>query len=200
MPFVSTRAQLSLTGEDEARLRQLSQSRKESVARVQRAQILLRYARGETVSVIAAALDTNRPKVERCISKALQLGGRSGLQRFARSRPAGAPQRGRLPASRLPRSMSDRDPPFMSRWTARSSACSPCSFVIVCYAHPRARLRPDVHTGQYFSGSDGHSRNDSRNVFVNCVYIIKNLWQPGEPCKLFKTLNIYGLKGHCSTH
>jgi hypothetical protein len=25
--------------------------------------------------------------------------------------------------------------------------------------------------------------------------IIKNLWQPGEPCKLFKTLNIYGLKG-----
>jgi hypothetical protein len=30
--------------------------------------------------------------------------------------------------------------------------------------------------------------------------IIKNLWQPGEPCKLFKTLNIYGLKGHCSTN
>jgi hypothetical protein len=28
--------------------------------------------------------------------------------------------------------------------------------------------------------------------------IIKNLWQPGEPCKLLKTLNIYGLKGHCS--
>ena len=24
--------------------------------------------------------------------------------------------------------------------------------------------------------------------------IIKNLWQPGEPCKLFKILNIYGLK------
>jgi hypothetical protein len=30
--------------------------------------------------------------------------------------------------------------------------------------------------------------------------IIKNLWQPGEPCKLFKILNIYGLKGHCSTN
>src|ERR1700723_3633679 len=28
--------------------------------------------------------------------------------------------------------------------------------------------------------------------------IIKNLWQPGEPCKLFKTLSIDGLKGHCS--
>jgi len=24
--------------------------------------------------------------------------------------------------------------------------------------------------------------------------IIKNLWQPGEPCKLFKILNIYGSK------
>jgi len=70
MPFVSTRAQLSLTGD---RLRQLSQSRTESVARVQRAQILLRYAQGETVSKIAAGLDTTRPKVERCTSKALQL-------------------------------------------------------------------------------------------------------------------------------
>jgi transposase len=80
MPFVSTRAKLSLAREDEAWLRQLSQSRSESVARVQRAQILLRYAQGETVSAIAAALDTNRPKVERCISKALQLGLRAALQ------------------------------------------------------------------------------------------------------------------------
>src|SRR5580704_5685513 len=80
MPFVSTRAKLSLAREDEAWLRQLSQSRSESVARVQRAQILLRYAQGETVSAIAAGLDTNRPKVERCISKALQLGVRVALQ------------------------------------------------------------------------------------------------------------------------
>jgi transposase len=80
MPFVSTRAKLSLVREDEAWLRQLSQSRSESVARVQRAQILLRYAQGETVSAIAAGLDTNRPKVERCISKALQLGVRVALQ------------------------------------------------------------------------------------------------------------------------
>ena len=80
MPFVSTRAKLSLCREDEAWLHQLSQSRTESVAQVQRAQILLRYAQGETVSAIAAALDTNRPKVERCISKALQLGVRAGLQ------------------------------------------------------------------------------------------------------------------------
>jgi uncharacterized protein YwbE len=50
------------------------------VARVQRAQILLRYAHGETVSAIAAGLDTNRPKVERCIAKALQLGVLAALQ------------------------------------------------------------------------------------------------------------------------
>ena len=80
MPFVGTRATLSLAREDEGWLRQLSQSRSESVARVQRAQILLRYAQGETVSAIAAALDTNRPKVKRCISKALQLGVRAALQ------------------------------------------------------------------------------------------------------------------------
>jgi hypothetical protein len=30
--------------------------------------------------------------------------------------------------------------------------------------------------------------------------MIINLWQPGEPCKLLKALNIYGLKGHCSTN
>ena len=88
MPFVSTRAKLSLTQEDEARLRRLSQSRSESVARVQRAEILLRYSQGETISAIAAALDTNRPKVERCITKALELGVSAALQDLpGRGRP-----------------------------------------------------------------------------------------------------------------
>jgi hypothetical protein len=36
-----------------------------------------------------------------------------------------------IPASHLPRSISDRCPQFISRSTSRSSACSPCSFVIV---------------------------------------------------------------------
>jgi transposase len=74
MPFVSTRAKLSLSDEDQTFLSRLSQSRSEPWARVQRAQILLRYAQGETVSAIAAGLNTNRPKVERCLAKALQLG------------------------------------------------------------------------------------------------------------------------------
>jgi transposase len=89
MPFTSTRAHLNLTDEDQKLLDQLSQSRSESVAHVQRAQILQQYCRGQTVSAIAAALHTNRPKVERCISKALQLGIRAALKDLpGRGRPA----------------------------------------------------------------------------------------------------------------
>jgi transposase len=50
----------------------------------------LRYHSGETVSGIAAALRTNRPRVERCIAKALELGVRGALQDL--------PGRGRRPA------------------------------------------------------------------------------------------------------
>ena len=80
MPFTSTRAKLSLPDEDKVWLQQLSVSRSESVARVQRAQILLRYHQGHTVSAIAAELHSNRPKVERCIGKALELGFRAALK------------------------------------------------------------------------------------------------------------------------
>ena len=76
MPFLSRRARLSLTEEDKGWLEQLALSRTESVARVQRAQMLLRYAQGQTISAVAQALHTNRPRVERCVSKALDLGVR----------------------------------------------------------------------------------------------------------------------------
>ena len=49
-------------------------------SRVQRAQIVLRYAQGQTVSAIAAAFNTNRPKVERSVSKALELGVRAAMR------------------------------------------------------------------------------------------------------------------------
>jgi transposase len=88
MPFISTRAKLSLTEKDREWLQPLSVSRSESVARVQRAQILLRYSEGLTVSAIAAELHTNRPRVERCISKALDLGVRAALKDLpGRGRP-----------------------------------------------------------------------------------------------------------------
>ena len=89
MPFISRRPKLKLTEADGEWLQQLSQSRSEAAGRVQRAEILLRYHSGETVSAIAAALRTNRPRVERSIAKALELGVRSALQDL--------PGRGRRP-------------------------------------------------------------------------------------------------------
>ena len=89
MPFVSQRPKLKLTEEERAWLQRLSRSRSEAAGRVQRAKILLRYHSGDTVSAIAAALRTNRPRVERSIAKALELGVRSALQDL--------PGRGRRP-------------------------------------------------------------------------------------------------------
>lgn len=90
MPFRSRRAKLELTEQERSWLQRMGQARSESVARVERAQILLRYQDGQTVSSIARALHTNRPKVERCLSKALQLGARAALQDL--------PGRGRRPS------------------------------------------------------------------------------------------------------
>jgi transposase len=67
----------------------LSQSRTEAAGRVQRALILLRYQARETVSEIARSLGTNRPLVERCVNKALELGVAQAL--------ADLPGRGRRP-------------------------------------------------------------------------------------------------------
>jgi transposase len=95
MPFISRRAALSLADVDKAWLDQRAQSRTEPIAHVQRAQILLRYAEGQTVSAVAQALHTNRPRVERCVAKALELGVRAALRDL--------PGRGRR------RSMGDED-------------------------------------------------------------------------------------------
>jgi transposase len=89
VPFTSRRAKLQLTEQELAWLRQLGSSRCEAQVRVERARVLLGYYRGETISALAAALHTNRPKVERCIAKALQLGVRAALQDL--------PGRGRRP-------------------------------------------------------------------------------------------------------
>jgi len=89
MPFRSRRAPLQLTEEDRQWLQHRSQSRSEPAGQVQRAQVLLRYHGGATVSAIAAQLRTNRPKVERVLAKALALGVRAAL--------ADLPGRGRRP-------------------------------------------------------------------------------------------------------
>jgi hypothetical protein len=90
LPFVSRRAQLKLSDREAETLAALAQSRSEAAGRVQRASILLRYHAGDTVSEIARSLATNRPRVERCVSKALELGVTQAL--------ADLPGRGRRPA------------------------------------------------------------------------------------------------------
>lgn len=96
MPFQRKRALLELTADIRAELTTLSRSRGESAQKVKRASILLFYADGESVSAIARKLGTNRPNVERCIDKALQLGPRAALADLqGRGRKARIPQEAR---------------------------------------------------------------------------------------------------------
>jgi len=84
MPFVSKRAKLKLSIADVEKLNCIARSRTESLARIERAKMLLKYHQNETISSIATQLKTNRPKVERCISKALSCGIEVALQDLAR--------------------------------------------------------------------------------------------------------------------
>ena len=85
MPFPSRRAPLSLSPEVTAQLETIRGARTAPAHRVERARILLAYASGETVSAIARALRTNRPKVERCLDKALQFGPLAALDDLQRA-------------------------------------------------------------------------------------------------------------------
>ena len=89
MPFVSRRAALRLSALEREMLTALSQSRGQPAGRVLRASMLLGYHAGETVSEIARSLATSRPRVERCLRKALELGVAQAL--------ADLPGRGRRP-------------------------------------------------------------------------------------------------------
>ena len=84
MPFTSRRAPLILSEEEKEKLTIISKSRTEAKSKVERAKILLGYAKGETVSSIAWRLHTNRPKVERCINKALHFGVLTALHDLPR--------------------------------------------------------------------------------------------------------------------
>jgi transposase len=74
MPFQSTRPKLILSEDELKTLTTLSKSRSESSGKVERARIILEYHSGATISEIARNLKTNRPKIERQISKSLQMG------------------------------------------------------------------------------------------------------------------------------
>lgn len=89
MPFQSQRAPLKLDGDARAKLEQISRSRTEPHHRVERSSMMLEYASGASVSEIARSLTTNRPRVERCLDKALQMGPLAALSDMPRQgRPA----------------------------------------------------------------------------------------------------------------
>lgn len=93
MPFKSRRPDLALDEKARKRLRALSTSYTAPAAHVERAKILLAYADHETVSAIARRLETNRPKVERTIDRALRFGVESALDDLPRSgRPRTIPE------------------------------------------------------------------------------------------------------------
>ena len=85
MPFKSTKAQLDLNAEELNALQVISRSRTEASSRVERARILLAYYEGLTVSEIARKHNTNRPRIELQINKALQMGALNSLDDLHRS-------------------------------------------------------------------------------------------------------------------
>lgn len=84
MPFTSKREKLILSVEEKKKLTTISKSRTESKSRVERATILLYNYEGKTISSTARMLKTNRPKIERCIDKALNFGVMTALDDLPR--------------------------------------------------------------------------------------------------------------------
>lgn len=85
MPFQRQRPTLELSEESRNKLESTAKSRTEKASRVERAKMVLAYADGDSVSSIARMMSTNRPKVERCIDKALQVGVLAALDDLPRS-------------------------------------------------------------------------------------------------------------------
>ncbi len=80
MPFTSQRAPLTLSPEIRTMLTTISRSRTDPAGRVERAGMLLAAADGATVSAIARQFRVPRAKVERCLTKAVQLGALAALR------------------------------------------------------------------------------------------------------------------------
>lgn len=80
MPRKSQRAKLMLTEEQRNELTNIAQSRTAAVREVERAQILLKYAEGVSISTIRSTLNISRPTIYKCIDKALTMGSKTGLK------------------------------------------------------------------------------------------------------------------------
>ena len=96
MPRHRQRTELVIDAEGRRELERISRSRTAPARRVERARMLLGHAAGEPVAAIARSLGTNRPKVHRCVRKALDLGVLAALDDLPRpGRPATIPPRAR---------------------------------------------------------------------------------------------------------
>lgn len=80
MPGKSGRPKLVLTSEEEALLQNLCQSRTIPAREAERARILWRYHKGETVAEIIREVGVTRPSIVKCIGKALRMGVAAGLK------------------------------------------------------------------------------------------------------------------------
>lgn len=80
MARLSGRAALVLSGEQRTRLSELANSRTAPVREVERAQVLLKYAEGVSISEIQRQLRVSRPTIYKCIDKALAAGALMGLK------------------------------------------------------------------------------------------------------------------------
>ena len=76
----SERARLLLNEEERERLKQLAGSRTAPKREVERAGILLRFARGESITDIQKKGGASRPTIYKCIDKALAAGIETGLK------------------------------------------------------------------------------------------------------------------------
>ena len=76
----SSRAALTLTPEQVVALKGLTASRTAPLREVERAKVLLGYASGTTITELQRQLGFDRPRIYRCIDKALAAGVQAGLK------------------------------------------------------------------------------------------------------------------------
>lgn len=82
---MAKRGPLNISADIREKLVRISRSRKESIAKVRRARIMLAYSEGSRISEIARELGTNRPLIERVIDKALSFEPEQALKDLQRS-------------------------------------------------------------------------------------------------------------------
>jgi len=85
LPFELKKAGLNLDAEVKKELPRIRNSRTEKASRVERAKILLTFNDGQSLNSIAKASSTHRPKIDRCLDKALQPGPLTALDDLPRS-------------------------------------------------------------------------------------------------------------------